>query len=167
MNLRFVLLILFCVVLLLPMTTEATELVDRLDKTFKTTGYPESEVVARMAIRTTITEERGKHLENTYLLAMQVHRKMVSVMEKSGWGQENPLLIDVINAGDISLEPGRGMNLKFKETFRLKAYLEPCDGMMVKYRGGSVEKFFQKTVIEKAEECLTYEKHLQGRNYPY
>jgi len=167
MNLRFVLSILFCVALLLPMTTEATELVDRLDKTFKTARYPESEVVVRMAIKTSITEEYEEHLEDTYLQAMKAHRKLLLMMKKNGWRQEDPLSIDVIDVGDIQLVTGRGMNLKFKETLRLKAFLSPCDGYMVKYRGGSVDKFFQKTVIEKTEECFTYEEKLQGRNYPY
>ena len=167
MNLISTVAILFCVVLLLPMATEATELVDSLDKTFKTAGYPESEVVVRMAIRTLITEEHGERLEDTYLQSMKVHRKLHSMMEKNGWGQEDPLLIDVIDAGDIQLVTGRGMNLRFKETLRLKAYLSSCDGTMVKYRGGSIDKFLQKTVIEKAEDCFTYEERLQGRNYPY
>ena len=156
-----------CWIVLSPTLSLATELVDQLDKQFKTAGYPEEEVVVRMAIKTQILEERGERLEDTYLQAMKVHRKLLSMMEKNGWGQEDSLLIDVIETGGIQLVTGLGMNLKFKETLRLKAYLSSCDGTMVKYRGGSIDKFFQKTVIEKAEDCFTYEEKLQGRNYPY
>jgi len=42
------------------------------------------------------------------------------------------------------LETGQGMNLKFEKTLRLKAFLSPCDNRMVKYWGGSVDKFFKK-----------------------
>jgi len=147
--------------------SSATEIVDSLDKTFKTIGYPEEEVVVRIAIKTQLLEERGERLEDTYLQAMKVHRKLLSMMMKKGWEQEDPLLIDVIEVGDIQLVTGRGMNLKFQETLRLKAFLSPCDNYMVKYRGGSIDKFFKKTVIEKSEECFTYEEHLQGGNYPY
>ena len=153
--------------MLFPTLSFSTELVDHLDKHYKTSGYPEEEVVVRVAIITAIKEESGERLEDIYLQSMKVHRKMVSMMEKNGWGENDPLLFDVIDAGDIQLVTGRGMNLKLKETFRLKAFLSSCDGTMVKYRGGSIDKFLQKTVIEKTEDCFTYEEKLQGRNYPY
>jgi len=88
-------------------------------------------------------------------------------MEEKGWKPEDPMQVDIVDAGEIQLETGRGMDLKFKETLRLKAFLSPCDNRMVKYRGGSVDKFFKETVIKKTERCLTYEEHLQGENYPY
>lgn len=163
---RYVVLLL-SFIMLFPTLSLSTELVDHLDKRYKTSSYPEEEVVVRMSIRTVIQDEAGERLEDIYLQAMKVHRKVVSMMEKNGWGGDDPLLFDVIDAGDIQLVTGRGMNLKFKETFRLKAYLSSCDGAMVKYRGGSIDNFLQKTVIEKAEDCFTYEEKLQGRNYPY
>ena len=59
------------------------------------------------------------------------------------------------------------MNLKLKETLRLKAYVYQCDMPMHKYRGGSLDEFFKKDVLEKAEQCFTYNEKLQGKNYPY
>ena len=158
---------LFILILFYSSLSSATEIVDTLDKTYKTAGYPEEEVVVRIVIMTQVYEELGERLEDTWLQSMKAHRKLLSVMLKKGWHQEDPLLVDVIEVGDIQLVTGRGMNLKFKETLRLKAYLSPCDGTMVKYRGGNLDKFLQKTVIEKAEDCFTYEERLQGRNYPY
>jgi len=139
-----------------PSLTSATEIVDTLDKTFKTISYPEEEVVVRIAIKTQVYEERGDRIEDTWLQSMKVHRKLLSMMEKKGWKPEDPMQVDVVDAGEIQLETGRGMNLKFKETLRLKAFLSVCDNRMVKYRGGSVDKFFKKTVIRKTERCLTY-----------
>jgi len=160
-------LLLMGLVMFAPSLTSATEIVDTLDKTFKTISYPEEEVIVRIAIRTQVYEERGDRIEDTWLQSMKVHRKLLSMMEKKGWKPEDPMQVDVVDAGEIHLETGRGMNLKFEETLRLKAFLSPCDNRMVKYRGGSVDKFFKKTVIRKTERCLTYEEHLQGENYPY
>ena len=160
-------LLLLSLVILFPNRSFATELIDQLDKTYKTADYKEEEVVVRIAIKTQIYEERGEQREGTWLQSMKVHRKLLSTMMNNGWHREDPLLVDVIDVGDIQLETGRGMNLKFKDTLRLKAFLSPCDNYMVKYRGGSIDKFFQKTVIDKTEECFTYDEHLQGKHYPY
>ena len=167
MNLRTLFFLMIYCILSLPMTAAATELVDRLDKTFKTAGYSETEVVVRITVNTEIREFDGEHPDDNYLQALKVHRKLLSVMIKNGWGQEDQLLVNVIDVWSIGLEPDLGMNLKFKETFRLKAYLSACDGAMEKYRGGSIDQFLQNNVIEKAERCFTYEKRLQGKDYPY
>jgi len=160
-------LLLVGLVMFAPSLTSATEIVDTLDKTFKTISYPEEEVVVRIAIKTQVYEERGERVEETWLQSMMLHRKLLSVMLKNGWKQEDPLQVDTVNVGDIQLETGRGMTLKLKETLRLKAFLSPCDNYIVKYRGGDLNNFFQKTVIEKTEYCFTYDEHLQGKNYPY
>ena len=111
--------------MLFPTLSFSTELVDHLDKHYKTSGYPEGEVVVRVAIRTAIKEESGGRLEDIYLQSMKVHRKMVSMMEKNGWGEDDPLFFDVIDVGDIQLVTGRGMNLKLKETFCVSIILIP------------------------------------------
>jgi len=53
------------VIMFLPTMTSATELVDHLDKTFKTISYPEEEVVARITIKTAMYEAQGERIEDT------------------------------------------------------------------------------------------------------
>ena len=145
----------------------ATTLVDTLNKRFKTISYPEKEVTAQITLQTSIPEISGDRTEDSVLLAYKVQTKLVSIFKKNGWQADDPLLVDSIDAGLIELELGKGMNLKFKETLRLKAYVYQCDMPMHKYRGGKLDQFFEKDVLEKAEQCFTYDEKLQGKNYPY
>ena len=145
----------------------ATTLSDSLIKRFKTISYPEKEVVVRITLKTDVPKIEGDRIEDSVLLSYKVQSKLVSVFKKNGWNTDNPLQVDIINAGLIELELGKGMNLKFKDTLRLKAYVYQCDMPMHKYRGGNIEKFFEKQVLEKAEQCFTYDEKLQGKNYPY
>lgn len=145
----------------------ATTLSDSLLKHFKTISYPEKEVVARITLQTDIPQIEGDRVEDSVLLAYKVQAKLVSVFRKHGWQGADSLEIDPIDAGVIELKLGKGMNLKFKETLRLKAYVYQCDMPMHKYRGGDIGKFFKKDVLGKAEQCFTYDEKLQGKNYPY
>ncbi|NOY12864.1 MAG: hypothetical protein GXP51_04025 [Deltaproteobacteria bacterium] len=145
----------------------ATTLSDSLLKYFKTISYPEKEVVARITLQTDIPQIEGDRVEDSVLLSYKAQAKLVSVFKKHGWQADDPLEIDPIDAGVIELKLGKGMNLKFKETLRLKAYVYQCDMPMHKYRGGDIGKFFEKDVLEKAEQCFTYDEKLQGKNYPY
>ena len=145
----------------------ATSLSDSLIKRFKTISYPEKEVIARITLKTEVPQIKGDRMEDSVLFAYKVQSKLVSVFKKNGWHTDDPLQVDPIDAGVIELELGKGMNLKFKETLRLKAYIYQCDMPMHKYRGGNLDKFLQKDVLEKAEECFTYDEKLQGKNYPY
>ena len=145
----------------------ATTLVDTLNKHFKKISYPNDEITAQMTLQTEIPEISGDKSEDSFLLAYKVQAKLVSVFKKNGWKADDQLQVDPIDAGLIELKLGKGMNLKFKETLRLKAFVYQCDMPMHKYRGGKLEKFFKKDVLEKAEECFTYDEKLQGKNYPY
>ena len=145
----------------------ATTLSDSLIKRFKTIGYPEKEVVARITLKTDIPQIEGDRIEDSVLFAYKVQSKLVSVFKKNGWNTDDPLQVDFIDAGVIELKLGKGINLKFKETLRLKAYVYQCDTPMHKYRGGNLDKFFEKDVLEKAEQCFTYDVKLQGKRYPY
>ncbi|GEM_PF-5428022 len=145
----------------------ATTLSDTLNKSFKKISYPNDEVVASITIQTEIPDISGHRIKDSVLLAYKTQAKLVSVFKQNGWHKADELLADSIDAGLIELELGKGMNLKFKETLRLKAYVYQCDMPMHKYRVGNIEKFFEKDVLEKAEECFTYDEKLQGENYPY
>lgn len=153
--------------LLLASIASATTLSDSLVKRFKTIDLPHQEVTARIVLTTDVPRLDGERNEDTVLLAYRTHAKLVSVFRNNGWQADDPLLIEVIDAGSISLLLDLGMNLKLKETLRLQAYVYPCDPPLFNYRGGSLEQFFQKQVLEKAEQCFTYDEKLQGKNYPY
>lgn len=162
----FILLCLITFLLLSVSLVSATTLVDSLNKHFKKISYPSDEVVVKITIQTEIPDIFGESKKESVLLAYRTQAKLVSVFQQNGWN-DNPLLINDIDAGIIELELGKGMNLKLKETLRLKAYVHQCDMPMHKYRGGSIDKFFEKEVLEKAEQCFTYDEKLQGKNYPY
>ena len=164
---RSLLFYILLVCLFAPQFTFATTLSDSLIKRFKTISYPEKEVTAQITLQTEIPEISGDRIEDSVLLAYNTQAKLVSVFKKNGWQADDPLQVDMIDAGVIELELGKGMNLKRKETLRLKAYVYQCDMPMHKYRGGKIEKFFEKDVLEKAEQCFTYDEKLQGKNYPY
>jgi len=163
----FVLSCSFLILLLSAAPLFATTLSDSLIKRFKTIGYPEKEVIARITLKTEIPQINGDRVEDSVLLAYKIQAKLVSVFKKNSWKSDDPLQVDLIDAGEIELELGKGMNLKFKDTIRLKAYIYQCDTPMHKYRGGSIDKFFKKVVLEKAEQCFAYDEKLQGQNYPY
>ena len=133
----------------------------------KATSYPEKEIVARITLKTDIPQIEGDRAEDSVVFAYKIQAKLVAVFKKHGWQADDALEIDPIDAGVIELQLGKGMNLKFKETLRLKAYIYQCDTPMRKYRGGKIGKFFKKDVLEKAEQCFTYDEKLQGKNYPY
>ncbi|MCF6267094.1 MAG: hypothetical protein L3J57_11175 [Desulfuromusa sp.] len=145
----------------------ATTLVDSLNKQFKRFNYPHEPVTTRITLQTEIPEIVGDRTEDTVLLAYKAQAKLVSVFQNNGWQPEDTLLADVIDVGLIELKLGKGMNLKFKETLRIKVFVHQCDFPMHKYRGGNIEKFFAGQVLEKAEECFTADEKLQGKNYPY
>ena len=145
----------------------ATTLVDTLNKRFKKISYPNDEIVASITLQTEIPDISGDHTEDSVLLAYKIQAMLVSVFKQNGWQAEDALLVDSINAGLIELELDKGMNLKLKETLRLKAFVHQCNMPMHKYRGGSLDEFFQKQVLGKAEQCFTYDEKLQGKNYPY
>ncbi len=166
MNLLLVVICL-CLMLIPVDFAGATTLVDSLNKQFKRFDYPHETVTARITLQTEIPDIVGDQLKDSVLLAYKTQAKLVSVFKKSGWQLEDSLLADVLDAGLVELELGKGMNLKFKETLRLKAFVHQCDFPMRKYRGGSIEKFFEGQVLEKAEECFTAAEKLQGKNYPY
>ena len=144
----------------------ATTLVDSLNKHFKKIKYPNDEVVVKITIQTEIPDISGESTKDSVLLSYNTHAKLVSIFKQNGWN-DSLLLIDDIDVGLIELELDKGMTIKSKETIRLKAFVHQCDMPMFKYRGGSIDKFFQKQVVEKAEQCFTFDEKLQGKNYPY
>lgn len=145
----------------------ATTLTDTLIKRFKTDGYPEKEVHARITLKTQIPDIEGDQVEASVLLAYRTQAKLVTVFKTAGWGSNDPMLVDTLDAGVVELELDKGMNLKLKETLRLKAYVYQCEFPERKYRGGSLEKFLEKDVMEKAEVCFVRDEKLQGKGYPY
>ena len=147
--------------------TNATTLSDSLTKHFKTIDYPEKVVAARITLKTNIPQIEGDSVEDSVLFAYKTQSKLVSTFKNHGWQTDDPMQVDMIDAGVIELDLGKGMNLKFKDTLRLKAYIYQCDMPMHKYRGGSLDQFFEKDVLGKAEECFIYNEKLQGKNYPY
>ncbi len=160
----------FCAISILLLFTcpaYSTTLIDSLVKSFKTIGYPENEVVARITFQTDIPQITGDRTEDSVLLAYKIQNKLVSTFLQNGWQTDDSLQVDIIDAGIIELELGKGMTLGLKETLRLKAYIHQCDPPMRKYRGGSLDEFFKKQVLETSERCFTYDEKLQGKNYPY
>ena len=160
-------LLMLCLFIFSSSVASATDLVDTLNKKFKKISFPHEEVTAKITIVTPVIYLKGNKKEHDAFRALQVHEKLVSIFKQNGWEKDNQLLTDVIDAGEIELEIGEGMTLKFDKTFRLKAFVHQCDSPMTKYRGGDINEFFTKNVLEEAEECFTYEEKLQGKNYPY
>ena len=144
----------------------ATELLDTLNKRFKDIGYPYAEKVIRMQVVTGMNYMQSNQREPVILQTVKTHEKVVSVLKKNGWQEDDPMLTDYIHGGKIEIVLEEGMNLKFKKTNRMYIYLHMCDQQRRKYRGQDINEFLNK-IIEDAEYCLTYENRLQGKNYPY
>ena len=154
------------IVLHFPTISVATELLDTLNKRFKDTGYPYVEKVIRMQVVTGMNYMQSNQREPVILQTVKTHEKVVSVLRKNGWQEDDPMLTDYIHGGKIEIVLEEGMNLKFKKTNRMYIYLHMCDQQRRKYRGQDINEFLNK-IIEDAEYCLTYENRLQGKNYPY
>ena len=73
----------------------------------------------------------------------------------------------MLKVNSIVLEPAQRSNLKSLEDLRFRAYLYACDFPVRKYRGGNIDHFFQRDIVDKAEDCFAHDYDLQGRNYPY
>lgn len=159
----------FCTILILLMAAPATAttLVDSLQKRFKKLDYPNEDVTVRITLQTHLSDKVGNQTDESVLLVYRTHAKLVSVFRNNGWTGDDPLRIDGIDVGVIDLIPGPLGHGNHKGNLRLQAYVYACDPPDFKYRGGSLDAFFQKQLLEKAEQCFTYDEQLQGKNYPY
>jgi hypothetical protein len=146
---------------------QATTLTDTLTKKFKKIEFPHDEVIAVIHLKTKVNYLRGNAKEQDIMRSMLIQEKAVDTFKQAGWQVDDQLQTGTVDAGKIEFEVGEGMTLKFDQTLRLKAYVHQCDSPMHKYRGGDINEFFTKQVLEKAEECFTYDEKLQGKNYPY
>ena len=86
------------------------------------------------------------------------------MFKSGGWQEDDQLQIDLLDAGLVELKIDDDMSFKGKERRRFKAHVYQCDMPMHKYRGGNLDKFFDQQVLEKAEQCFTYDEKLQGKN---
>ena len=161
--------ILCTILLLLPLASPAaaTSFVDSLQKRFKKLDYPHDDVTVRITLQTHMTDNTGNQTDESVLLVYRTHAKVVSVFRNNGWTGDDPLRIDGIDVGVIDLIPELSGHGNHKGNLRLQAFVYACDPPDFKYRGGSLEAFFQKQLLEKAEQCFTYDEQLQGKNYPY
>lgn len=167
MRQRLVATVLMATMLLSSGSAMATTLVDTLTKRFKKIEFPHDEVTAVIHLETKVNYLRGNTKEQDVMRSMLVQEKAVDTFKQNGWRMDDQLQTGVIDAGKIEFEVGEGMTLKFDQTLRLKAYVHQCDSPMHKFRGGDINEFFTKQVLEKAEECFTYDEKLQGKNWPY
>ena len=142
-------------------SANATTYVSTLNKEFKTIAFPYDDITVTIHIETKLHYLKGNSKKKDIVRTLQIHEKAVSIFTQNGWNSNNQLLIDTVDVGKIQLEVGEGMNLKFEETLRLKAFVHQCDFPMTKYRGGDISKFFENTVLKKVEKCLTYNEKLQ------
>ena len=165
-NKTILLIIAFALNAVLVVEVMATELLDTLNKRFKDTGYPYVEKVIRMQVVTGMNYMQSNQREPVILQTVKTHEKVVSVLRKNGWQEDDPMLTDYIHGGKIEIVLEEGMNLKFEKTNRMYIYLHMCDQQRRKYRGQDIDEYLNK-IIEDAEYCLTYENRLQGKNYPY
>jgi hypothetical protein len=143
----------------------ATELTDTLTRGFKKIEHPQEEVVVKIAINTQLTHLSGNNKNQEVVQAYDIHKKLLYTLKQNGWA-DKPLALADVDVGKVEVELGEGMSMKMKKTFRMKAFIHQCDMPMRKYRGGDVDEFFKKIVVD-AEECFTHDEKLQGRNYPY
>ncbi len=144
----------------------AMEITDTLSKDFKSTHYPFEEQTVRILIRSEIEYLRGNKKEYDELRTIRMQQKVVSVFKQNGWRKDDPLLVETIGGGLVEIVIGEGTDLKLRKTNRLSLFLNMCDHPKRKYRGGDLNEFLNR-IIEEAEDCLTYEYRLQGKNYPY
>ena len=167
MRKEFIAFINITILLLCASLASATTLSDTLSKRFKKISYPNDEVVATITLQTEIPDISGDRIKDSVLLAYKTQAKLVSIFKQNGWQKADMLLVDSIDAGLIEVKPEDGLNLQHKPRLQFKAYVYQCDMPMHKYRGENLDKFFEKQVLEKAEQCFTYDEKLQGKNYPY
>ena len=121
--------------------------------------YPNKETEVAVKILTNTSIDANKRKESI-LYALNFHEKLCQAFLKKGWQTCHPL--DVQNdmgALELTFEPR--MNLKLKATIVMKTFLYVCEDdklwNMVKYRGGSVVKYFDK-IVNKTENCTMRSK---------
>jgi len=101
--------------------------------------------------------EQDKDKENL-LYTFSFHQQFIDAFKRKGWQEIHPLTPKkTMGTVELIFEPR--VNLKLKETVVMKTFLYVCEDdkqwNMVKYRGGSVDKYFDK-VVGKVENCVEH-----------
>ena len=164
---RLLLLCSIMTLLLFLSSANATTLVDTLNKRFKQADYPHNNVTIQITLQTHIADLPTGEIEDYLILAYRTQAKLVSVFKQNAWQTEDALLVESIDVGLVELELDPNRRYKGKDNLNLQVFVHACDPPNFRYRGGSLDEFFQKRILEKAEQCFTYDERLQGKNYPY
>jgi len=117
--------------------------------------YPNKETQVAIKILTNTSIDANKRKESI-LYALDFHEKLCKAFLKKGWQTCHPLDVqNDLGVLELTFEPR--MNLKLKKTIVMKTFLHVCEDdrlwNMVKYRGGSVVKYFDK-IVNKTENCV-------------
>ena len=130
-----------------------------LTKTYHTIqDYPRREVEVMVTILTR-TDIEPSDTKGSIIYAFKFHDMLCDAFLRKGWSVTHPLA-KKLDAGTIELtfEP------RLKRVV-MKTFIYPCDKdplwNMMKYRGGSHEKYFDK-VAEKTETCIRDKYHLRN-----
>ncbi|MBV5340745.1 MAG: hypothetical protein J0665_14515 [Deltaproteobacteria bacterium] len=138
-----------------------------LYKAIPSIEYPNNERNVRLEVVTKVDYQSGNRKSDDFDQARKIHEILVQEYAKAGW-KEDDLAMSDIDGGKVDLVIEEGMNLRFENTLRIKAFVYQCgDFPMQKYRGGDVRAFFSKDVVKKSEECITQNNGLQWPGWPY
>lgn len=143
-----------CILCGIEMDANATSLVETMQKQFKKNDLFLETVIVKITVSTQVAYLKGNRRKNDFLRALKIHNNLIHVFKQNGWNKDRGFSENMVDGGLIELEIGEGMNLKFEEMLRLKAFIYPCESPMNKYRGGELGEFFKKVVI-RTEKCLT------------
>ncbi len=128
-------------------------LITALTKTYHTMhDYPRREVEVMVTILTR-TDIEPSDTKGSIIYAFKFHDMLCDAFLRKGWSVTHPLA-KKLDAGTIELtfEP------RLKRVV-MKTFIYPCDKdplwNIMKYRGGSHEKYFDK-VADKTETCIEH-----------
>jgi len=140
----------------------ATDLVDVLRKHFKEQVFPFRERVVEIRVRTPVRYLDGNRRRDDALCTLAVHERLLRVLGRNGWRpvEDREPMPEPLDGGVLEMEVGEGADLRLRRTLRIKTFLHMCERPLRKYRGGDLDAYFQR-VVERAEECLTYDYRLQ------
>lgn len=120
-----------------------------------TSVYPHKDVEVMINVITN-TEVDSNRKKESIFFALKNHERLTDAFIRSGW-RECHLLDNKFQVGHIELVFEPRMNLKFDETIVIKTFVYVCESdklwNMLKYRGGNIEKYFDKVVV-KTENCI-------------
>ena len=119
------------------------------------TTYPHKEVEIMIKVITNSNIDAGQAKENV-LHALSYHKRLCDAFKRNGWKICHPL-DEKKQVGEIELTFEPRMNIKLKENLVIRTFIYVCGSErfrnMIKYRGGNIDKYFNK-IVNKTKNCI-------------